>query len=362
MWHLIYIYRKNHSIHFPVDVNQTIYYYQGGLFSLPAQICTGNMCYLQKDKVKASCDDNFNVKITFPRPVQGIHVQIDGVSYPTGKDVDERLFSTFTNLNDMDDSKSWLSSTIYHINCSMSVEEITHWTRLPAQTILRVCVRYSRKHVVDLRRSMKLRPPNQMATSSRQTHLRMLEVSIHGLENFTEYIHECGILVFQSNPTHRMCTKMKQQKYQRTLTMWSAIKTCATLRTTVPILASHLTQNGGFRMGYQVFQGTQIKFHQTVKLYSLIQRNNLTAHLFYKWRSLEYSKSNWNHYDKTLRVLNFTSEEHSWLSAAQIWNVIATFDGQKVNKSTSPLSLGEIHLANLCFVCGTGQEGQYRKP
>ena len=339
-WNLIQVYKHNNSIYFPADVNITLYYYQGGLFYSPVQTCTGNRCYLQKDKVKASCDANFNLKVTFPRPVQGIHVRVDGVAYPTGKEVDERLFSTFENVLDMDDSKSWLSSTVYYINCSMSMEEIMDWSQLPTQTILRACVRYSRKYVIDLRRRMRLRPPNQMAASSGQTHLKTLQVSIHGLENFTENIYEYGLLVFQSNPTYRMCTKMKLPEHHQRLLMLGAIKTCASLRTTIPILPSHLTQKGSFRIGYQVFQETQIKFHQTKNLYSLIQSKNIRAHLIYKWHSLETSSRSWKHYDKNLKLLNFTSREHSWLSAAQMCHKYGmTLSHLMDEKSTNQLVL-----------------------
>ena len=124
-----------------------ISYYHGRLVSNLTLHCVN--CERQKRKIKAKRQKNYHLQIEFPRTSQSMHVVSEGVEYPQGLNIRKDFFSTFNfdpqPVGPMDDpfieerpwidSQSWLSSTVYNINCSKPPKEISHWTRLSNDVI-----------------------------------------------------------------------------------------------------------------------------------------------------------------------------------------------------------------------------------
>ena len=107
-------------------------YYHGSFLRFPKQICKSSKCHLQKSVYHTS---GYHLRVFYPTQViQPVHVETQAVAYPTGHNIDKIVFASFRMnfgkyafISDKD-SHSWLSLTIYHINCLKDPQQTTNWS------------------------------------------------------------------------------------------------------------------------------------------------------------------------------------------------------------------------------------------
>ena len=100
-------------------------YYRGRFLRPPTHICYGSKCHLQKLNISVYRTSGYHLRVFYPwQVIQPIYVVIEAAAYPTGHNTDKNAFTSFTmnyrkGIYSSDkESYSWLSSIIYHINCS----------------------------------------------------------------------------------------------------------------------------------------------------------------------------------------------------------------------------------------------------
>ena len=288
-------------------------YYQGYLLESPIQTCFGRKCRMDKEIFLVNNDDEFNINVTYLKPQEPVQITTKGVSYPTGKAKDSHFFSSYENVfyEYYDDLKQWLSSSVYHINCSKPVEDIANWSHLSVEIISAVCEPKTSEHTHNLGKfqTLKLRPPRRKDFST-FTHLKTLIISFHGLQKHLQSI-KIGTIIFQTDPVYKMCVQLKNE----TSPVGRLWKSCATLRTEMTIFKLPGEQNGNYKIGLQIFQETTICF---VSSNELVSSKNISASINYKWVDHKKKPIIWTQYHKTLKLMSFSRTEHSWMSAAQI--------------------------------------------
>ena len=111
-------------------------YYFGRFIMSPQHLCAGLNCYLQGT---SDISEKSHLTVEYPRPFQPMYFKTKTVQYPTGM-ISFRRFPAFGDYLWMSTGKySWLSSTIYHINCSKMFNETTGWSKSPINLINEIC-------------------------------------------------------------------------------------------------------------------------------------------------------------------------------------------------------------------------------
>ena len=139
---------RNASILSRYDTLQMSYYH-GKLLSNVTVHCVS--CEQQKREIKVKRNKYYNLEVNFPRVFEAMLVTSQAVEYAQGLfffydvtpsfDFDPEQGGQSENLHRdvWVDSKSWVSSTIYHINCSKSAVENSVWFNLATTLISNVC-------------------------------------------------------------------------------------------------------------------------------------------------------------------------------------------------------------------------------
>ena len=146
-------------------------YYHGKLLSNLTVHCA--RCDTERDEIQVNRNKYYNLEINFPRVSEAMLVTSKAIEYAQG----EYFLYNVTPSFDFDpehygksgnpyidriwfDSKSWVSSTIYHINCSKSLVDNSNWSNLPTSTISRICKLDIRGHFVSSNKNINyLEPP-----------------------------------------------------------------------------------------------------------------------------------------------------------------------------------------------------------
>ena len=93
--------------------------------------------------------------------------------------------------------------------------------------------------------------------------------------------------------------------------MWS---TCLTIETKVQLVDEMKNKHGGFEVGLQVFQDSQLTFVQDQALLNKTFSSN--AQLIYSWRITHQKRIYRNDFDGRFKLLTFSFHEFSWVMAA----------------------------------------------
>ena len=317
-----------------------ISYYHGRLVSNLTPHCVH--CEQQKREVKAKRQKNYHLRIDFPRTSQSMYVVSEGVEYPQGFNIRKDFFSTFTfdprPVGPMDDpfieerpwidSKSWLSSTVYHINCSKHPKEISHWTRLNNDIIQKVCrpEKEEKSAVVGAETTILEPPIRSISISSLYTHdpsvLWTLTLTLK-MDDVPEKI-PLGRVLFSTTPI-QMCDKDKidqidsrpeylSNQPRRLHSNWST--TCAILKTETILTTTSSQGSHIFEIGYRIFENTNVLFEPCLNLINFLYTNKKAISLKYKWKFHQMRKKKGLYYRSKIKSLHFAEQEFSWEMAA----------------------------------------------
>ena len=200
-----YLHHRKH-LHTIVSIS----YYHGVFLREPKQICCGFKCYLQKFTVKSLCTSSYHLKVDYPAyALQPLHINTEAVTHPTGQDMGFSSFQTCSHhyFNSISESFSWLSSIIFHINCSKYVQDTINWSGLSPNLTKQICVdKNFQTSGMNIWKSIQpnnnesfyiMQPPVKGTILS---NLWTLKISFLGTIIFTKSISNYGNLVFSSNP------------------------------------------------------------------------------------------------------------------------------------------------------------------
>ena len=276
-----------------------ISYYHGRLVSNLMMHCVE--CDEQKRKIRTKRQKNYHLRIDFPRTSQSMYVVSDGVEYPQGyrSNISEDFKDSTLNfdyqpgdpMDDpfIEDSHSWLSSTVYHINCSKTPREISHWTRLDNDVIKEACRPENEKKLTGVdAETIILQPPiTSISVSSFAPSVLWtltLCLKTEGVpENF-----RLGHILFSTRPFQE-CDEDKIDKINSRTeylsqhpgqfhSLWTTIK-CAVLKTETILTTTSSHGSHIFEIGYRIFENTQLLFQPSLKLIHFLKTNRKSVSL-----------------------------------------------------------------------------------
>ena len=154
-------------------------HFHGRFIKAPEQRCVGNMCKIHHvfvvETVRSESD---HLQVFYPRPIQPLYIQTKSVAYPASKETLKHFFTSFDVLAVFSEnpSYSWLSSKIYHMNCSDEYNEIMFWSKLEVDLIAEICQPDNLGYTLKDLKSSTLRLPHSANTVD-ETSLKLLELS-----------------------------------------------------------------------------------------------------------------------------------------------------------------------------------------
>ena len=306
-----------------VSINIPFLRYYGRLIIPPDGTCSGCRCNQLNLKVLYNYTDIGYCSVRFPLAREPFYIRTKGVIHATGKSANWQLFSSY-DVNEMFQNTigityPWLSSTIYHVNCSKSRNETFDWFGLSLNVTNEICA--FDKYLIQSDGATTFYVLRKPMSSVEYSYLKTLKLVIKDQKNRTEFLSRYGSLKVVSNPRERMCSKMKREEFKNFLIVFMEdIITCATLQSTVELVHELRNSKGQFEIGLQVFEDARVTLTPTEKLFMIETTGSL--HLYYKWtyhKERNYFKED---FDKRLKLLNFTSREFSWTMAAAKCNEI----------------------------------------
>ena len=295
-------------------------------------------CDLEKREIKSVRHDNYDFKITFPLVFSSMYVMSDVAEYPRGLNVLKDLFPSFDfnpdNIATTDyikvyeqdfgyqydkvecnplweRSESWISSKIYHVDCSQPIEEISEWSELNHWAIGVIC-RFEDRRVISFKKGIsKYILWSPTTDPSDLSYLWTLKLSIKSDQEFNGSTF--GVLMLTTEGKPGMCNSKFQTGMSVVVPEFVGIglqtgkrlrfHTCAYLYTLARIDSKFINTRDSFEIGFQLFHDKEIAFHL---LDPLINSTNITYH----WKLIKYTDTSQN-----IRLFNFSSQRYSWLMA-----------------------------------------------
>ncbi len=307
-------------------------YFSGKSFSNSSHMCEGNrtkrvfptckgpFCHRQKEHISVNCDWN-DIEVTFPKAVQPIYFAIEVTEKPTNYS-GIRVFSTF-DLRSFSlthawskGSKSWLSSAIYHVNCSQSTAKVANWSKLSHNVIGLLCkMTDGQTHSTALSQGqVDMSVPDFFHTSDSHSHMWILHVTTHHsdpavLKKLTADVSMIGILHFVSLPLKKLCGSIienYEQEMAKTELLAHQLGVrfargfgCAAYHTVINLL----TKWTELRIGCQNFQSSRIFFHPV----QFVRKRFISAaeplSLSYTWQSHKYDQEKRRYFQASIRLL-----------------------------------------------------------
>ena len=296
-----------------------------------------SQCDWEKSEIKEARHDNYDFKITFPPVFSSVYVKSDAVEYPRGLNVRKDLFPSFDfTPNDVEktqkvkifeqdlgyqydkiecnamwhDSESWISSTIYHIDCSQPIPEISKWSKLSNRVIQEICT-FEDRNVISFKEGIsKYTLWYPTTDSSDMSYLWTLKLSIKSDQTFNRSTF--GVLMLTTEGKPAMCDPRFQTGMSIVVPVFNGFSltrerlrfhTCAYLYTLARIDSKLINNRDDIEIGFQLFTDNEIAFHL---LDPLIHSGNITFH----WKLIKYTNTS-----QSISLFNFASQKHSWLMA-----------------------------------------------
>ena len=292
-------------------------YYHGIFLSAPKEICYGLKCYLQKSTVKSFHTSSYHLKVDYPsNAFQPLYINTEVVTHPTEQDM--RFFSFEAHnshfFSSLSESFSWLSSTIFHINCLKYVQDTIDWSGLSLNLMKQICENKNyQSSENNTWKSMKQSyggsfyvmhsPVNDTILSNLWT----LKISFK--DSMTGNISNYGILAFSSNPLQNICNQNLGEKHDATVKFFKI--TCSTLETTVNLNTKLLNKQKEFEVGLQKFEDPKVKFYPDMKL--IFDEIKLLC----IWNQEKIMRVDDVYFKSKFKLLKFAGMKYSWMMAAE---------------------------------------------
>ena len=306
--------------------------------------CNYEHCESRKQKVKFHRVSNYDIELKFPNIFGSMYSVSNVVEYPKGTDRRENVFPSYNfnpdnHLNvDRDmfivemstlennrlpcselwvSQKSWLSSTVFNIDCDKSIKEISAWSYLTEHLIKKIC-RVHRKEF-----SLKagtlhyiLWPPS--TTKRDMSYIWTLKILIEAKKKLRGKF--LGVLVARTEAKPGIC----DQRFQSGLFISSAVyvdikfgllenqgervghHTCLNMYTIYIIDVESVNRRQEVEIGYQLFQYNDV----TLQLFEKSDNMGNNSNISYKWSHIKYHSNN-----NSVKLMNMYTEKYSWLRA-----------------------------------------------
>ena len=216
------------------------------------------------------------------------------------------------------DSKSWVSSTIYHLNCSKSVVENSDWSNLATSTISTICKSETGDHFPDSNKNISyIEPPKGLLDDywgHQYLSVWTLKLFIEKSEQFKG--DQFGHVVFSTN-IDRLCDtdKIKEAKrHHRSNPLdVSSNVSCAVLKSETVL---HVKTNRGvnfFELWYKFCDDTSLFFRPS----SFVNNGTRTKKKFITFQYSWFLNKEMDNWQQNITMYYFPSEMFSWKIAME---------------------------------------------
>ncbi len=284
-----------------------VMYFHGQFLKPPEIVCMTRNCSHSAFELGVHRTKRFHLRVKYLSPRHPVHIRTVAVEHPPGIEVSTfrpvELPSTAALHREFTlKSHSLMSSSIYHIDCSMSDTQISEWSGLDRILVNKTCQD-------KLIRNTTLLHPDSMSyilqmpyPDHEKTNLWTLELTFKGVKDKTK---RYGSVVLISNPRRKFCNALSELNE---LTL--QVEPCAVSKTKVILGAEILEDGNHFRLGLQKFENSMvfIEPHNSTKLV-----HNTT--IVYKWMSEMTSRNKRSLEGYTM--LKYQHARHSWIAAAR---------------------------------------------
>ena len=300
-WDQIYVkLKKDFSISVPQSYATvvTLSYYQGRFLSPPLKTCMNIKCDVTQLNIEGIRTEDYHLKVFYSASSQAMYVKTEVVEYPAGKDGNRLMFYSFELLKHK--IYFWLSSTIYHTDCTKHLQETADWSHLNVTLINQICLDETIK-TLPIRMNVKyyLQPPY---AGNDYSNIWELQVS---LKSMSIKHDKYGYLVFKSNPIGRFCNHDTVEKYGENT------PPCATLKTTVFLNVKFQNSRQVFQFGFQKFEKSSVILYPQNSTKPMSKDSNIV----YKWISHKERKD--INLKNRFHLLNYDKIKYSWKMAAR---------------------------------------------
>ncbi len=323
-------------------------YYQGQLLSISQAHGTknSNQWPFQLSPIRTN---KYHILVVYPRAIAPMSVNTRAVEFAYGLDVNIRAFATFDFESGPDISRptwvsasqSWVSSTIYHINCHFDIkiaESTSAWSGISVEQINELCNLTGSIPKAEVEVPVEylvLKPPIASKTINQTSSLWTLSITFKNHRSQEGSTPVFGHLEFTTSPTSRFCNKtfadmitefciLKEAPQQSPICPQHKHiilnETCVYLTTTTELDLKLLNRSMAFQLGYQVFQETSLKLFTDSSLKQLRPGRSSNEFLSYFWKRNKYNLKTRLKFHKNIKMLNFSRNVFSWSLAIQQCN------------------------------------------
>ena len=237
---------------------------------------------------------------------------MEAITHPTGHDMNKSMFFLFNvgsvhYFNSISESYSWLSSTVYYINCSKYVEDTINRPELSPNLTREICV----VTVSDFRieyigiffdkyyKTCYLMQPQ--FDGRIHSNLWALKISFEDSMNITRNVSS---LVFSTNPTQKICSEKKREEHAYILHLFKI--TCSTLKTTVNLDTKLLNKRYEFEIGLQRFDDPKVIFYPDNSKKLIYEMKKL----LHVWNGEKNLRDNDLYFKSKFKLLKFTGMKY----------------------------------------------------
>ena len=309
-------------------------YYHGTLLSMRQRFCGNDI--IQTMSMYPQHTKEYHLVVEYPRAIVPIFVKTRAVEFAYGSDVNVRTFATFNFEAGLTvprkswvlGSQSWVSSTIYHINCELNFSHDTsHWAWNKEKQITEACKTQGSQFYTNTgipKNVFVLKPPSKTTMDDGTSKVWTLFTSFQNISSFfnNESIQEFGEIELKTHPTQQFCNKTKvdliyvmYRLFKNEEVARKPSDTCVYFKSTTSLHWILLKQNKTLVLGYRIFQDTSLKFQIKPSLKQLISDMSPSTFISYNWKPNKYSWRIHHTLTKTIKIHNF-SKEYSWSMAA----------------------------------------------
>ena len=301
-------------------------YFHGRVLSNIQAHCT--KCEILR-KVNITRQPNFHLRIDFPRVFQTLLVLLEGVEYPNGFYLHKDLFYSFNFAFEEDnpytkqypwlDSQSWLSSTVYHINCSESQLQNAKWTKLSLKVISDICrAEEKEKSLVNSTSGYIIEPPLRvLGPNSTWDHMVFWQLNLNIRTNEVRIGSSIGCVHFITAPVI-MCNQKFIETSEWQLSQLKEIyryapTSCAKIITKTSLHATSDNSSSKFEIGYRIFDNTSLLF---LPAFDRTRDRPVLYNISFSWERKALSENNFYSTWSNL-YLSFTNKLVSWEYVAE---------------------------------------------
>ncbi len=309
-------------------------YYHGTLLSMRQRFCGNDI--IQTMSMYPQHTKEYHLVVEYPRAIVPIFVKTRAVEFAYGSDVNVRTFATFNfeagptvpRISWVLGSQSWVSSTIYHVNCELNFSHDTsHWAWNKEKHITEACKTEGSQFYTNTgipENVFVLKPPSKTTMDDGTSKVWTLFISFKNISSLldNESTQEFGVIKLKTHPTKQFCNKTKVNPIYIMYRLFKDEKvarkpndTCAYFKSTTSLHWILLKQKKTLVLGYRIFQDTSLKLQVSPLLKQLISDKLPSTFISYNWKPNKYSLRIYHTLLTTTKILNF-SKEYSWSMAA----------------------------------------------